>query len=63
MKHALLATVAAFGGSLAGFGHVSGAAFGPDAPVAASPPPAAQTEDVIVRGKDRDCPKAVAEKA
>jgi hypothetical protein len=61
MKVALLATLIAFGGSLAGFGLTSGAAGGPASPVAASPP-SVQTEDVIVRGKDRDCPKAVTEK-
>lgn len=61
MKIALLATMLAFGGSLAGFG-ITAATGGPDAPVVASPP-SAQSEHVIVRGKDPDCPKAVAEKA
>jgi hypothetical protein len=62
MKLALLATLLTFGGSVAGFGLTSGIAGGPEAPVAGSPP-ASSTEHVVVRGKDRDCPKAVAEKA
>jgi hypothetical protein len=61
MKIALLATMLAFGGSLAGFG-ITAATGGPDAPVAASSP-TVSTEDVVVRGNGPDCPKAVAEKA
>lgn len=61
MKIALLATMLAFVGSLAGFG-ITAATGGPDAPVAASPP-SAHAEDVIVRGKGPDCPRAVTEKA
>jgi hypothetical protein len=56
MKLALLATLLGFGGSLAGFGLVSGTA-GSAAPVALDARPA-QTEDVVVRGKHPDCPKA-----
>ena len=63
MKLALLATMFAFAGSLAGFGLTSGAAGGPAAPVAASPPAAPPMEEVVVRGAGRDCPKAEAEKA
>ena len=61
MKVALLATMLAFGGSLAGFGLTAGVVGGPESPGAASPP--APTEHVVVRGNGPDCPKAVAEKA
>ncbi len=54
MKLALLATLLTFGGSIAGFGIATG---GSPAPVAASPP-SAETEHLVVRGQDRDCPKA-----
>ncbi len=57
MKLALLATLLGFGGSLAGFGLVSGTA-GSAAPVAADVRSAAATEDVVVRGKHHDCPRA-----
>jgi hypothetical protein len=56
MKLALLATLLTFGGSLAGFGLTAGAGGSP-APVASSPHQAA-SEDIVLRGKDRDCPKA-----
>jgi hypothetical protein len=56
MKLALFATLLTFAGSIAGFGVVAGAD-APD-PLAAAGPPAA-TEQIVVRGKDRDCPKAV----
>jgi hypothetical protein len=62
MKIALLATLFAFGGSIAGYGITSAATGGPDAPLTASPP-SAPTEEVVVRGNGPDCPKAVAEKA
>ena len=56
MKLALLATLLTFAGSLAGFGLTTGAD-GPAAPVASSQRPAA-AEDLVVRGRDHDCPKA-----
>jgi hypothetical protein len=59
MKVALLATLVAFGGSIAGFGLTSGVSGAPSPDRAAAP---AVTEDVIVRGHDRDCPKAKAER-
>ena len=59
MKLALLATMLAFGGSLAGFGLTAGVS--PDAPATdrAAAPREAVLQDVVVRGKDPDCPKAV----
>ena len=66
MKLALLATLLAFGGSLAGFGIASGTA-GPETRVTAAPP--TSSEHVIVSpaaedsARDRDCPKDDAESA
>jgi hypothetical protein len=61
MKVALLATLLTFGGSLAGFGLTAGSSDAPSPGMAAGPP-AALMDDVVVRGEDRDCPKAEAEK-
>jgi hypothetical protein len=58
MKLALLATLLAFGGSIAGFGLTAGAD-APDPRTTASPP-SAESEQIVVRGTDRDCPKAQA---
>ena len=67
MKLALFATLLAFGGSLAGFGVVSGSA-GTATRVTAGPP--TSTEHVIVgpaaddaARRDRDCPKDETESA
>ena len=59
MKVALLATLITFGGSIAGFGLTSGVSGAPSTDRAATPP---AMEDVVVRGTDRDCPKATAER-
>ena len=59
MKIALLATMLAFGGSLAGFGLSAGVSSDPPATDQAAAPRKAVMQDVVVRGKDRDCPKAV----
>ncbi len=65
MKVALLATLVAFGGSLAGFGLTTRTSDAPSPEVAGSPPTGrtVPTEDVVVRGKDRDCPAAKVEQA
>ena len=60
MKLALLATLITFGGSLAGFGLTSGVSGAPATDRAAAP---AASEDVVVRGDDRACPRAKAERA
>ena len=57
MKIALLATLVAFGGSIAGFGITTGVSSDDRRSEMSAGPP---MEDVVVRGKDRDCPKAVA---
>ena len=57
MKLALLATIVAFGGSIAGFGITAGVSSDDRRPEMSAGPP---MEDVVVRGTDRDCPKAVA---
>lgn len=61
MKVALLATLVAFGGSIAGFGLTAGVSGAPSSDRAAAP--AVVMEDVVVRGDDRDCPEAKAERA
>ena len=55
MKVALLATLITFGGSIAGFGLTTGVSGAPSTDRAAAPP---AMEDVVVRGTDRDCPRA-----
>ena len=61
MKVALVASLLAFGGSIAGFGLASGVSGAPSPDRAAAP--AVVMEDVVVRGDDRDCPRAKAERA
>jgi hypothetical protein len=58
MKAALLATTLTFAGSIAGFG-LTAAGAGPAGPRADAGPPAT-SEQIVVRGAARDCPKAVA---